>query len=72
MANKMQPPPPPPCTQVRSKSNTVYHWVILFKCNVDEENPFFCAPLSYFDGSNFPFTVSSMQLKCFKNSITFN
>lgn len=47
----------PPLTQEQGKSTVQYAWVILFHYDIDDPTPFTIVPLSFFAGSDFPWSA---------------
>lgn len=48
--------PPPPPTQSGGKSQVKYGSIFLFKYDIEAENPFSVFPLSFFSGTDFPWS----------------
>ena len=63
-----------PLTQSNGKSKVKYSWIVLFKIDVNEREPFFCEPVKTFEGSNFPLTSiqGEMKKECRIKSYEFN
>ena len=65
----------PPMTQKSEKSRVQYAWIILFKVDINEEEPFSIVPLKFFtEAKDFPwnFIEGEMSSECRNEICTFS